>query len=84
MVNGTILAGATCHGRLYLGRPLEQAHNADITCTILYAVYVRTKLTGVVRLIDAGESVKGILKVLESGVALNGEWYHTSGRHLPW
>jgi hypothetical protein len=48
------------------------------------AGYVRTDMTGGAGLIDVDESVKGMIAVLESGVPLNGEWYHTSGRHLPW
>jgi NAD(P)-dependent dehydrogenase (short-subunit alcohol dehydrogenase family) len=56
-----------------------------ITCTILHPGYVRTDMTGGAGLIDVDESVKGMLAVLESkDKPLNGEWYHTSGRHLPW
>jgi NAD(P)-dependent dehydrogenase (short-subunit alcohol dehydrogenase family) len=55
-----------------------------ITCTILHPGYVRTKMTDGNGLIEVDESVEGMLKVLESGVPLNGEWYHMSGRHLPW
>jgi NAD(P)-dependent dehydrogenase (short-subunit alcohol dehydrogenase family) len=55
-----------------------------ITCTILHPGYVRTDMTNGNGYIDKEESVEGMLTVLESGVPLNGEWYHTSGRHLPW
>lgn len=55
-----------------------------ITCTILHPGYVRTDMTAGNGLIDADESVRGMLDVLESGKPLHGEWYHTSGRHLPW
>jgi NAD(P)-dependent dehydrogenase (short-subunit alcohol dehydrogenase family) len=55
-----------------------------VTATILHPGYVRTDMTGGNGLIDVRESVEGMLDVLESGVPLNGEWYHTSGRHLPW
>eukprot|EP00892_Ulva_mutabilis_P005271 jgi/Ulvmu1/3115/UM015_0155.1 len=55
-----------------------------ITCTILHPGYVRTDMTGGSGLIDVDESVQGMIGVLESGVELNGQWYHTSGRHLPW
>lgn len=55
-----------------------------ITCTILHPGYVRTDMTNGNGVINKDESVQGMLKVLESGVPLNGEWYHTSGRHLPW
>ena len=55
-----------------------------ITCTILHPGYVRTDMTGGSGNIEVGESVGGMLTVLESGVPLNGEWYHTTGRHLPW
>lgn len=55
-----------------------------ITSTFLHPGYVRTDMTGD-GLIDVAESVKGMLDVLESkDKLLNGEWYHTSGRHLPW
>lgn len=55
-----------------------------ITSTILHPGYVRTDMTGGAGLIDVDESVRGMLDVLESGIELNGQWYHTSGRHLPW
>jgi len=55
-----------------------------ITATILHPGYVRTGMTGGNGNIEAGESVRGMLAVLESGRPLNGEWYHASGRHLPW
>lgn len=55
-----------------------------ITSTILHPGYVRTDMTRQNGLIDVDESVTGMLAVLESGKPLNGEWYHTSGRHLPW
>lgn len=56
-----------------------------ITSTILHPGYVRTDMTGGAGLIDVPESVKGMLDVLESkDKPLNGEWYHTTGRHLPW
>ena len=55
-----------------------------ITSTILHPGYVRTDMTSQNGLIDVDESVSGMLAVLESGKPLNGEWYHTSGRHLPW
>ena len=55
-----------------------------ITSTILHPGYVRTDMTKGNGLIDVDESVTGMLQVLESDVKLNGEWYHTSGRHLPW
>jgi NAD(P)-dependent dehydrogenase (short-subunit alcohol dehydrogenase family) len=54
-----------------------------ITCTILHPGYVRTDMTGGDGIIDVEESVGGMLEVLESGVKLNGEWYHSNGRHLP-
>lgn len=56
-----------------------------ITSTILHPGYVRTDMTGGDGLIEVSESVKGMIGVLESkDKPLNGEWYHTSGRHLPW
>lgn len=55
-----------------------------ITSTILHPGYVRTDMTGGNGNMDVDESVRGMLDVLESGVPLNGEWYHSSGRHLPW
>ena len=55
-----------------------------ITSTILHPGYVRTEMTGGQGKLDVDESVAGMLKVLESGVKLNGEWYHSDGRHLPW
>eukprot|EP01025_Chloroclados_australasicus_P067862 TRINITY_DN9411_c0_g2_i1.p1 TRINITY_DN9411_c0_g2~~TRINITY_DN9411_c0_g2_i1.p1 ORF type:complete len:140 (-),score=7.04 TRINITY_DN9411_c0_g2_i1:213-602(-) len=55
-----------------------------ITSTILHPGYVRTDMTAGNGLIETPESVEGMIRVLESGVPLNGEWYHTSGRHLPW
>lgn len=55
-----------------------------ITSTILHPGYVRTDMTGGNGLIDVDESVRGMIDVLESGIELNGQWYHTSGRHLPW
>ena len=45
-----------------------------ITSTILHPGYVRTEMTGGQGFLDVDESVQGMLKVLESGVPLNGEW----------
>jgi NAD(P)-dependent dehydrogenase (short-subunit alcohol dehydrogenase family) len=55
-----------------------------VTCTILHPGWVRTDMTQGQGKLDVDESVAGMLKVLESGVKLNGEWYHADGRHLPW
>ena len=55
-----------------------------VTCTILHPGYVQTEMTSGAGLIDKEESVSGMLANLESGKPLNGEWYHSDGRHLPW
>ena len=55
-----------------------------ITSTILHPGYVRTEMTGGQGFLDTKQSITGMIKVLESGVELNGEWYHSDGRHLPW
>lgn len=55
-----------------------------ITCTMLHPGCVRTDCTGGNGTMSVGESVGGMIHVLESGVALNGEFYHADGRHLPW
>jgi NAD(P)-dependent dehydrogenase (short-subunit alcohol dehydrogenase family) len=55
-----------------------------IVATVLHPGYVRTDMNDGKGIIDPPESVRGMIQVLESGVQLNGEFYHTSGRHLPW
>lgn len=55
-----------------------------ITSTILHPGYVRTEMTGWNGFLDVQESVEGMIDVLESGKPLQGQWYHSSGRHLPW
>jgi hypothetical protein len=51
---------------------------------LLLAGYVRTNMTGGQGLIDAQESVAGMLGVLESNKPLNGEWYDFKGEKIPW
>jgi len=35
-------------------------------------------------LIDAEQSVAGLISVLESGRPLNGHWYDFAGKEIPW
>jgi hypothetical protein len=41
-------------------------------------------MTGGNGLMDASESVSGMLSVLESGSPLNGKWYDFAGKEVPW
>jgi hypothetical protein len=49
------------------------------------AGYVRTRMTGGAGLIDASESVSGLISVLEGNAGpLNGQWYDFAGKVIPW
>lgn len=47
--------------------------------------YVRTRMTKGQGLIDASESVAGLISVLEGNAGpLNGQWYDYAGKVIPW
>jgi hypothetical protein len=51
----------------------------------MFAGYVRTRMTGGQGLIDASESVSGLISVLEGNAGpLNGQWYDFAGKVIPW
>ena len=58
--------------------------NRGVTAVLLHPGYVRTRMTGGQGLIDVDESVRGLLRVLETAEPLNGAWYDYSGKVVPW
>jgi NAD(P)-dependent dehydrogenase (short-subunit alcohol dehydrogenase family) len=57
----------------------------DIAVGILHPGYVRTDMTGGNGLIDTGESVWGMMKVLEKlDMDNTGTFWHMNGEELPW
>lgn len=57
----------------------------EIAVGILHPGYVRTDMTGGSGLIDTGESVWGLMKVLEKlNLQNTGTFWHTNGEELPW
>lgn len=46
--------------------------------------YVRTRMTDGEGLINADESVSGMLSVLEGNKPLNGHFYAFDGKEIPW
>eukprot|EP00878_Enallax_costatus_P003038 GHUV01003236.1.p1 GENE.GHUV01003236.1~~GHUV01003236.1.p1 ORF type:complete len:275 (+),score=57.26 GHUV01003236.1:505-1329(+) len=55
-----------------------------ITSVLLHPGYVRTRMTDGQGLINADQSVSGMLAVLESSKPLNGHWYAFDGKEIPW
>mmetsp|Transcript_7833 Transcript_7833/g.26016 ORF Transcript_7833/g.26016 Transcript_7833/m.26016 type:complete len:282 (-) Transcript_7833:480-1325(-) len=56
-----------------------------VQCVLLHPGWVRTRMTEGRGLIDADESVAGMLSVLEGAHGpLNGEWYDYAGKSIPW
>lgn len=57
----------------------------SITVLLLHPGYVRTEMTNGSGLIDAQESVAGLLEIIQhKGLAETGSFWHTNGEQLPW
>ena len=60
-------------------------HSRGIAVAILHPGYVRTDMTGGSGLIDAHESVAGLLERIDQlTLASSGSFWHASGEKLPW
>lgn len=63
----------------------KDLHSRDIAVAILHPGYVRTDMTGQSGLIDAQDSVAGLLKRIdELNLSNSGSFWHTNGELLPW
>jgi NAD(P)-dependent dehydrogenase (short-subunit alcohol dehydrogenase family) len=65
-----------------LARDLEED---GVTVLILHPGYVRTDMTGNSGLVDADESVRGLIaRIDELGLKDSGSFHHANGEILPW
>lgn len=65
--------------------PSVHLRSCSVCFCAMFAGYVRTRMTGGQGLIDASESVSGLISVLEGNAGpLNGQWYDFAGKVIPW
>jgi len=68
-----------------VAKSLSQDLEGDgITVVLLHPGFVRTDMTRFSGLIDADESVAGMISVLESNLPLGGRWYDYKKESIPW
>jgi NAD(P)-dependent dehydrogenase (short-subunit alcohol dehydrogenase family) len=63
----------------------KDLHSRDISVAILHPGYVRTDMTGQSGMIDAQDSVTGLLERIDQlNLENSGSFWHTNGEVLPW
>ena len=56
-----------------------------VSIALLHPGYVRTDMTGNNGLIDADESARGLIAIMDKlGLETSGRFWHTNGEELPW
>ena len=56
-----------------------------VSIALLHPGYVRTDMTGNSGLIDADESARGLIAIMDNlGLETSGRFWHTNGEELPW
>jgi NAD(P)-dependent dehydrogenase (short-subunit alcohol dehydrogenase family) len=63
----------------------KDLHSRDISVAILHPGYVRTDMTGQSGMINAQDSVTGLLERIDQlNLENSGSFWHTNGEVLPW
>ena len=58
---------------------------SGVSIALLHPGYVRTDMTGHNGLMDADESARGLIAIMDKlGLETSGRFWHTSGEELPW